>query len=67
MVRVIPGANEQKQYCTIITNIHRRVKFDLVGSEIKLAYKIWITYLLPSLFPPVNRGALHCIADPFKL
>ena len=50
-----------------VTDIHWRVKFNLVGSEIKLAYRIWTTYLLlspiPSL-PPVNRGALRCVADP---
>ena len=36
-----------------------------VSSEIRLAYKIWTTHLLPSsmLSPPVNRGALRCIAD----
>ena len=54
------GANE-KEYS--ITHIHWRVKFDLVGSEIRFVYKVGATYLL-SL--PVNLGALRCITDPLK-
>jgi hypothetical protein len=60
--------NGQTKGRTIITNIHRRFKFELVRSGIRLAHKMWTTYLLlsPMPSPPVNHGALRCIANPLE-
>ena len=61
--------NGQTKRSTSITNIHRRFKHELVGSEIRLAYKMWTTYLLPLPTPPpppANPGALRCIANPLQ-
>ena len=44
----------------MVTNIHGRVKFNLVESEIRLADKRVGPYLLIS---PVNNGAVRCFTD----
>ena len=46
------------------TNLHGRVKLNLIDSEIKIADKKgWTTYLLIS---PVNNGAFRCFTDSLQ-
>ena len=56
----------EETYSTIFTNLHRWVKFNLFGSEIRLVSRRrgWTMYLLsPQIMLPVDNGTLRRFAD----
>ena len=54
---------EATEESIIVTNIHGRVKLNLIGNELRRKQKGWTTYLLRT---PVYSGALRCLTDSLQ-